>query len=182
MQSPSLPEAIVAKSSATLRIGECGANSLAVADFSRELRKSEGPLSGLICEGGKQRLLVDVEAQLRAAGRPFVFVYAGQPNAVRIYINAQQHQLYGKITRVYVVEHSELVLECQRSVFLMSLQAGERPSARVLAATAPSADKILCTGKCMVQVSRTLKTPQTGYKVSLPYCAERLLVVLRNCE
>ena len=84
LQHAGLLDAISSQPGELLRFGDCGTQGegLAPEQLSAHLQREVGPVSGLVCEAGGSNLVVDLEGQLRAAGRPYVIVYAGQPEQV----------------------------------------------------------------------------------------------------
>lgn len=78
-------DAITSQSGKVLQFGACGpeGEGLAPQQLGAELHRENGPVSGVVCEGGSSSdVVAELESQLRSARRPFVIVYAGQPERV----------------------------------------------------------------------------------------------------
>jgi len=77
-------DALTSQTGALLRFGSCGAlgEGLAPGQLEAHLERKGGPVSGVVCEAAASGMVAELESQLRAAGRPFVIIYAGQPEKV----------------------------------------------------------------------------------------------------
>jgi hypothetical protein len=78
----SILAALTAQAGDLVRFGSCGieGEGLAPGQLAAHLQREQGPVSAVVCEGEDSGVVAEVEGQLRQAGRPFVVVYAGQPD------------------------------------------------------------------------------------------------------
>lgn len=86
VQQQQILETVRSRSQAVLEVGECtaGTNRVTLQDLHSTLEGKPGRVSIAVCNTDLSEALPSVEGGLRDAGRPYVVVYAGQPDQVRI--------------------------------------------------------------------------------------------------
>ena len=116
------------------------------------LEGKPGRVSVTVCNTDLSEALSTVEGGLRDAERPYVVVYAGQPDQVRI-----TDFLTPTLSVAFSTDHpqSGLFFYNSSSMILTKyfVQALERPAARSLKATESSNAQDLCDRKCRIQAS-----------------------------